>query len=128
VPLFDSIGDFVRRLGAPRVLGILVVLGVALGGIWGLVAWDNAPEMVPIVRDATLESVAASQRALEAAGIPLAGMALILGIDRLPDMFRSATNITGHVAGAVVVENLVGDGTNPPAEALKALENGDTTT
>lgn len=46
--------------------------------------------------------------ALDAAGIPLAGMALLLGIDRIPDMFRSATNVTGHVACAVIVENLVG--------------------
>jgi len=46
--------------------------------------------------------------ALDAAGIPLAGMALLLGIDRIPDMFRSATNITGHVACAVVVDAVVG--------------------
>jgi len=43
-------------------------------------------------------------------------MALILGIDRIPDMFRSATNITGHVAGAVVVEEQVGARAPYPSE------------
>lgn len=42
--LIDWVGDFVRRVGAPRVLGILVVLGIGLAGIWGLVAWGNAPD------------------------------------------------------------------------------------
>jgi len=69
---------------------------------------------VPPVPSASVVTLAP---ALEAAGIPLAGMALILGIDRIPDMFRSATNITGHVAGAVVVEKLVGPGNKAAAEA-----------
>ena len=45
---------------------------------------------------------------LEAAGVPVAGLGILLGIDRIPDMFRSATNITGHVAAAVTVEGIVG--------------------
>ena len=67
--LFDAIGDLVRRVGAPRVIGMLVVLGIALGGIWGLVAWGNAPQMVAVVNDATLESVTAAQAVLETADI-----------------------------------------------------------
>ena len=67
--LFDAIGDFVRRVGVPRVIGMLVVLGIALGGIWGLVAWGNAPQMVAVVNDATLESVTAAQAVLETANI-----------------------------------------------------------
>ena len=42
--------------------------------------------------------------ALAALGVPLAGMAVLLGIDRIPDMFRSSLNITGHMVWAVVVE------------------------
>ncbi|NNF12931.1 MAG: flagellar M-ring protein FliF [Gemmatimonadetes bacterium] len=67
--LFDAIGDFVRRVGAPRVVGMLVVLGIALGGIWGLVAWGNAPQLVAVVNDASLESVTAAQAVLETEGI-----------------------------------------------------------
>jgi Na+/H+-dicarboxylate symporter len=42
--------------------------------------------------------------ALDAVGVPLAGMGILLGIDRIPDMFRSATNITGHLVASAVVE------------------------
>ncbi len=44
--------------------------------------------------------------ALDAVGVPLAGMGILLGIDRIPDMFRSATNITGHLAASTVVEGI----------------------
>ncbi|HEU4565625.1 MAG TPA: dicarboxylate/amino acid:cation symporter [Gemmatimonadaceae bacterium] len=41
--------------------------------------------------------------ALAAAGIPEAGVGLLLGIDTIPDMFRTATNVTGHMSAAVIV-------------------------
>jgi Na+/H+-dicarboxylate symporter len=40
---------------------------------------------------------------LESVGVPSAGIALILGVDRLLDMLRTATNITGDAAVATVV-------------------------
>ena len=40
---------------------------------------------------------------LEAVGVPSAGIALILGVDRILDMLRTATNITGDAAVATVV-------------------------
>jgi Na+/H+-dicarboxylate symporter len=40
---------------------------------------------------------------LQAAGIPIAGIGLLLGIDTIPDMFRTATNVTGHLATAAIV-------------------------
>ena len=40
---------------------------------------------------------------LEAVGIPSAGIALILGVDRILDMMRTAVNITGDASVAVVV-------------------------
>jgi Na+/H+-dicarboxylate symporter len=41
--------------------------------------------------------------ALAAAGIPEAGIGLLLGIDTIPDMFRTATNVTGHMTAATIV-------------------------
>jgi len=56
--------------------------------------------------------------ALVAAGVPVAGLGLLLGIDRVPDMFRSGTNQIGHMAAAVVVDRWVvsrdRDPTEPP--------------
>ncbi|MEQ9110018.1 MAG: dicarboxylate/amino acid:cation symporter [Rhodospirillaceae bacterium] len=40
-------------------------------------------------------------------GIPSAGIALILGVDRILDMVRTAVNVTGDIATAVVVDRLV---------------------
>ena len=57
--------------------------------------------------------------ALDTVGIPLDGLAILLGVDRIPDMFRTATNLTGQVATAVVVDGLLEgerspDHGNPP--------------
>ncbi len=43
---------------------------------------------------------------LDTVGIPQAGLAILLGIDRIPDMFRSATNVLGHMTAASVVDRL----------------------
>jgi len=42
--------------------------------------------------------------ALASVGIPVAGLALILGIDRIPDMMRSCVNVLGQIATAVLVD------------------------
>lgn len=44
--------------------------------------------------------------ALQSAGLPVAGLSILLGLDRIPDMFRTMTNVTGHVSSAVVVTAL----------------------
>ena len=46
--------------------------------------------------------------ALDAVGIPLSGLAILLGIDRIPDMFRSTTNLLGQITTAVLVDRWVG--------------------
>ena len=40
---------------------------------------------------------------LEAIGVPIAGIALILGVDRILDMCRTATNVTGDATVAAVI-------------------------
>ncbi len=40
---------------------------------------------------------------LESVGVPSSGIALILGVDRILDMVRTATNVTGDAAVAVLV-------------------------
>ncbi len=49
-------------------------------------------------------SVVSLAPALGTLGIPLDGMAILLGVDRIPDMARTATNVTGTLAATVVVE------------------------
>ena len=45
---------------------------------------------------------------LEAVGVPSAGIALILGVDRILDMLRTVTNVTGDITVATIVANSEG--------------------
>lgn len=40
---------------------------------------------------------------LMAAGIPIEGIGILLGVDTIPDMFRTTTNVTGHMAASVIL-------------------------
>jgi len=62
--------------------------------------------------------------ALSVVGAPMAGLGLLLGIDRIPDMFRSGTNMTGHMAAAVITEALASspgeaEASSPPGGAVE---------
>ncbi len=48
--------------------------------------------------------------ALDAVGVPVAGLAIVLGIDRIPDMMRTAVNILGQISAAALVDRWTGDG------------------
>ena len=70
-------------------------------------------QMVTIVVTATLASIGTAgvpgaglsmlAMVLQSVGLPLEGLALVAGIDRVLDMFRTCLNITGDAAVAVVV-------------------------
>jgi proton glutamate symport protein len=47
--------------------------------------------------------------ALATLGIPIGGLPMLLGIDRIPDMARTATQVTGHLAAAIVVDRFAAD-------------------
>ena len=106
-----SIAATLNRAGSALYQGAAIVFlahlyevplpAAALGGAvlaTFLVALTVAP--VPAASVVTLAP------ALDAVGIPLAGLGVLFGVDRIPDMFRTATNVTGHMACAVVVERL----------------------
>jgi Na+/H+-dicarboxylate symporter len=63
--------------------------------------------------------------ALETVGVPLAGLAILLGVDRIPDMFRSTTNLLGQLTTAVLMDRWVGSGArDAPSETPGGLEAG----
>ncbi len=51
-------------------------------------------------------SVLSMAPALGTVGIPLDGLAVLLGVDRIPDMARTATNVTGTLVTTAVVDRL----------------------
>jgi Na+/H+-dicarboxylate symporter len=54
-------------------------------------------------------SVVSLQPAFSTVGLPLAGLNLLIGLDRIPDMFRTMTNVTGHLVAATVVAHGEGE-------------------
>jgi Na+/H+-dicarboxylate symporter len=48
-------------------------------------------------------SVVSLLPAFATTGLPISGLSLLIGLDRIPDMFRTMTNVTGHLAGATVI-------------------------
>ena len=47
--------------------------------------------------------------AFASTGLPLSGITLLIGLDRVPDMFRTMTNVAGHLTGAAAVAALEGE-------------------
>lgn len=57
---------------------------------------------------------------LESAGIPGSGVALIISVDRILDMSRTAVNVTGDLTATVVFDRWFGKSTEPVPEHLPA--------
>ena len=57
---------------------------------------------------------------LEAIGVPTAGIALILGVDRILDMCRTAVNVTGDATVATVIAAME-NGLNPPDNEVEEI-------
>ncbi len=55
-------------------------------------------------------SIVTMAPALEVVGVPIAGLGILLGVDRVPDVFRSATNVIGHMAAATTVDGMTRGG------------------
>ena len=74
-------------LGATELLTIAVTATVTSFSVPG-VPGGSIIIMVPV---------------LMAAGIPVEGVGILLGADTIPDMFRTTTNVTGHMTAAVIL-------------------------
>ena len=73
-------------------------------------------QMVTIVLTATLASIGTAgvpgagmvmlAMVLESVGLPVEGIGLVMGVDRIFDMGRTTVNITGDAACAVVISKM----------------------
>lgn len=61
--------------------------------------------------------------ALGTVGIPLDGLGVLLGVDRIPDMARTALNVEGILVAAAVLDRLVGE--EEPSSHSTQPEGGD---
>lgn len=110
-----SITSFVLPLGATvNMDGTALYQGVAAVFIAQVYGMDlSLSQQLTVVLTATLASIGTApvpgvgivmlMIVLRSVGVPESGVALILGVDRLLDMCRTITNITGDAAVAIVV-------------------------
>jgi Na+/H+-dicarboxylate symporter len=111
----ESVSSFVQPLGATiNMDGTAIMQGVATIFIAQVYAVDlTMAELLTVVLTAVLASIGTAgvpgvglimlAMVLQSVGLPVEGIGLILGIDRLLDMARTAVNITGDAACAVIV-------------------------
>ena len=117
----EEVSSFVLPLGATiNMDGTALYQGVAaifIAQVYGIHL--TLGDQLTIVVMATLASIGAAgvpgigvitlAMVLETLGLPLEGIALILGVDRLLDMIRTTVNITGDASAAVVVAATEGE-------------------
>jgi Na+/H+-dicarboxylate symporter len=118
--LVISLGGGIGRAGAALFQGAGVVflawlygVSIPLAGISGAVlATFIVSFTIPAIPGGSVLSLAP---ALGTIGIPLDGLAVLLGVDRIPDMARTATNVTGTLTATVMMDRLEGRESATPA-------------
>jgi len=112
--LLVPLGASMHRPGSALFQGAAVVFLAHLYGVPIPMAVIGAAMLATFLVSLTVAPVPSSgvvtmAPALDAVGIPVAGLALLLGIDRIPDMMRSAVNVLSQISAATLVERWNGD-------------------
>lgn len=115
----NEVTSFVLPLGATiNMDGTAIYQGVCaifIASCFGINL--TLPQMITIVLTATLASVGTAgvpgagivmlTMVLTSVGLPIEGIALVAGVDRIFDMGRTTLNITGDASCAVIVSNIM---------------------
>jgi len=110
-----EISSFVQPLGATiNMDGTAIYQGVCaifIARVYGIPL--GLPQYLMIILTATLASIGTAgvpgagmimlSMVLQTVGLPLDGIMLVAGIDRILDMIRTCMNVTGDAAGAIVI-------------------------
>ena len=111
----NSVAAFTVPLGATiNMDGTAIMQGVATVFIAQVYGVDlSMTSYITVILTATLASIGTAAvpgvglitlaMVLEQAGLPVEGIALIIGVDRLLDMVRTVVNVTGDATAAIVV-------------------------
>ncbi len=125
----NPVASFVLPLGSTvNMDGTAMYQGVAAVFIAQVFQLDlSLQAQLSIVLTATMASIGAAgvpgagmitlALVLTTIGVPMAGLALILGIDRLLDMCRTAVNVTGDLAVTAAVATSEGETLSPRPDA-----------
>lgn len=108
------LGASVNRAGSALFQAVAVLFAAQLyGAHFGLAETFQAGAAVFLssltVASVPSASIVSLAPAFSQSGLPLAGLTLLMGLDRIPDMFRTMTNVTGHLTGAAVIAAIEGE-------------------
>jgi Na+/H+-dicarboxylate symporter len=115
-----EISSFVQPLGATiNMDGTAIYQGVCayfIAQVYGIPL--GLPQYLMIILTATLASIGTAgvpgagmimlSLVLQTVGLPLDGILLLAGVDRIFDMIRTSMNVIGDAAGAIVVASTEG--------------------
>ncbi|MDP3910351.1 MAG: dicarboxylate/amino acid:cation symporter [Gemmatimonadales bacterium] len=102
------LGASINRAGSALYQAVAVLFVAQLYGIpLGAGALFQAAAAVFLasltVASVPSASVVSLLPAFTTIGLPIQGLSLLIGLDRIPDMFRTMTNVTGHLTAATVI-------------------------
>jgi Na+/H+-dicarboxylate symporter len=106
-------GASINRAGSALFQGSVLVFLAWLYGVpisaSGLAAAVLATVLVSFtVAGVPSASIITLTPVLATLGVPLDGLAILLGVDRIPDMARAAVNVTGHLTATTVTTRVSG--------------------
>lgn len=118
--LLVPLGASMYRPGSALFQGAAIVFLAHLYGVPIPMAAVGAAILATFLVSLTVAPVPSSSvvtmaPALDAIGVPVAGLAFMLGIDRIPDMMRTTVNLLGQLSAAVIVD------THSPAPDLAEI-------
>ena len=117
----NEVASFVLPIGATvNMDGTALYQGVAALFIAQIYGIDlTLGDQATIVASATMASIGAAgvpgagmltlAMVLATVGVPVQGVALVIGVDRILDMFRTTTNVIGDSTATVIVARMQGD-------------------
>ena len=129
-----SVSQFVIPLGATiNMNGTALYQGVAtmfLAQVYGIEIGSAALALIVVTAvGASIGSPAAPgvgivilSMVLTSAGVPTSGVALIMGVDRILDMSRTAINVSGDLVAAKLMDKWVGGSADPRSEVIAEQE------
>ena len=122
-----SLGAAINRAGSALFQGAAIIFlaslydvsipPASLGG--AVLATFLVSQTVASVPSAGIVTLAP---ALTTLGIPLAGLGVLFGVDRIPDMFRTSTQVAGHLGAAAVADRLTARAVTPETGDVKTRE------
>jgi DAACS family dicarboxylate/amino acid:cation (Na+ or H+) symporter len=114
------LGASVNRAGSALYQAVAVLFAAQLYGVtfgFGQALQAGATVFLVSLTVAAVPSgsVVSLAPAFMQTGLPLTALNLLLGLDRIPDMFRTMTNVAGHLTGAAVMAAVEGRRSRPDA-------------